>query len=136
MSSAVYSCELALVHDDVQRDVTITVENGRFLSVEVGAPPPSGSTRLRGVTVPGLANAHSHAFHRALRSRTQTGTGSFWTWRDLMYRAAERLEPDLYHRLARATFAEILPTGIAQKYYYYFADGRIKFCVTDSEWRF
>ncbi|MET0663040.1 MAG: formimidoylglutamate deiminase, partial [Ilumatobacteraceae bacterium] len=59
-----------------------------------------------------LANAHSHAFHRVLRSRTQAGRGTFWTWRDLMYRAAERLQPDTYHRLARATFAEMAMAGV------------------------
>ena len=62
--------------------------------------------------MPGLANAHSHAFHRALRSRTQADRGTFWTWRDLMYRAAERLQPDSYHRLARATFAEMAMAGV------------------------
>lgn len=55
---------------------------------------------------------HSHAFHRALRSRTQADRGTFWTWRDLMYRAAERLTPDLYHRLARAAFAEMASAGV------------------------
>ncbi len=62
--------------------------------------------------LPGLANAHSHAFHRALRARTQRDRGSFWTWRDLMYRAAERLNPDRYRRLARAVYAEMALAGI------------------------
>ena len=44
-------------------------------------------------TLPGLANAHSHAFHRALRGRTQTGPGTFWTWRDEMYRWRRRSTP-------------------------------------------
>ena len=61
--------------------------------------------RLRGVTLPGLANAHSHAFHRALRGRTQRGGGSFWTWREDMYAVAERLTPDGYFALARAVYA-------------------------------
>ena len=68
--------------------------------------------RLPGLVVPGLANAHSHAFHRALRSRTQRDRGSFWTWRDLMYRAAGRLDPDGYRRLARAVYAEMALAGI------------------------
>lgn len=67
---------------------------------------------LGGVTIPGLVNAHSHAFHRALRGRTHGGQGTFWTWREEMYRAAQRLDPDRYHRLAVAVFAEMLAAGI------------------------
>ena len=63
--------------------------------------------------MPGFANAHSHAFHRALRGRTQRGTGSFWTWREQMYAVAATLDPDRYHRLARATFAEMALAGVA-----------------------
>lgn len=57
------------------------------------------------------ANAHSHAFHRVLRGRTHGGSGSFWTWRDRMYRAAAALDPDLYRELAEAVFAEMLVCG-------------------------
>ena len=74
---------------------------------------PGGDVeRVAGLTIPGLVNAHSHAFHRALRSRTQAGTGSFWTWRDQMYRLAATLTPGSYQRLARATFAEMALAGI------------------------
>lgn len=113
MSPTAYLCDLALVGDEVVEDVVITVDDGRFTSVETAGAPPADPVRLRGLTLPGLANSHSHAFHRALRSRTQVGAGSFWTWRDLMYRAAERLDPDRCHRLARATFAEMALAGIA-----------------------
>ena len=78
-----------------------------------GVPAPlSGAVRLDGMTLPGLANAHSHAFQRALRGRTQHGTGSFWTWREQMYRAAERIDPDTYLALARATYAEMALAGV------------------------
>ena len=50
---------------------------------------------------PGLANCHSHAFHRALRGRTQRERGTFWTWREQMYAVAGRLDPDSYFALAR-----------------------------------
>ena len=74
--------------------------------------PPDGAERARGLTLPGLANAHSHAFHRALRGRTQAERGSFWTWREQMYALAGRLDPDRYLALARATFAEMALAGI------------------------
>ncbi|MET0692519.1 MAG: formimidoylglutamate deiminase, partial [Propionibacteriaceae bacterium] len=77
------------------------------------AQPESGDAILPGLVLPGLANAHSHAFHRALRARTQApGAGSFWTWRDQMYAVAGRLDPDSYYDLARAVYAEMVLTGI------------------------
>ena len=112
MTGTTYWCELALLDDGVGADVALTVEDGRFTSTEASVPAPPDAIRLPGLTVAGLADAHSHAFHRALRGRTQTGSGSFWTWRDVMYRAAERLDPDRYHRLARATFAEMALAGV------------------------
>ena len=75
-------------------------------------PPQPGSHRLRGLVIPGLANAHSHAFHRALRAAPNATAASFWTWRDLMYRAAERLNPERYRRLTRAVYAEMALAGI------------------------
>ena len=106
-------CEHAwLGGDSVSEGVLITVADGRITSIDTGTPAPSGSHRLRGLVIPGLANAHSHAFHRALRARTQRDRGSFWTWRDLMYRAAERLNPDRYRRLSRAVYAEMALAGI------------------------
>ncbi|MFL5893627.1 MAG: formimidoylglutamate deiminase, partial [Thermoleophilaceae bacterium] len=81
-----------------------------------------------GVTIPGLANAHSHAFQRALRARTEGGPGSFWTWREQMYELAGRLDPDSYLRLARATFAEMSVAGVTVvgefHYLHHRADGR------------
>jgi formiminoglutamate deiminase len=58
-----------------------------------------------------FANCHSHAFHRALRGRGDRGW-TFWDWREGMYAVAEVLDPDLYHRLARATYAEMALAGI------------------------
>jgi len=80
--------------------------------VTPGAPPPPHAQRLPGLVLPGLANAHSHAFHRALRGRTHRGTGDFWSWRAQMYGVAERLDPDRYLRLARACYAEMALAGV------------------------
>ena len=59
-----------------------------------------------------MANAHSHAFQRVLRGRTQGGQGSFWTWREQMYASVAALTPDGYLALARAAFAEMALAGI------------------------
>ncbi|WP_175543508.1 formimidoylglutamate deiminase [Micromonospora pattaloongensis] len=94
-------------------DVLIEVTDGRFTAVTAGVTPaPADATRLAGLTLPGLANAHSHAFHRALRGRTHAERGTFWTWRDRMYEVAARLTPDRYLALARATYAEMALAGI------------------------
>jgi formiminoglutamate deiminase len=110
-----YWCELAwLGGDQAEAGVVVELDAGRIASVTPGASAPgSGAVRLDGLTLPGLANAHSHAFQRALRGRAQRGRGSFWTWREEMYRAAERLDPDTYYALARATYAEMALAGIA-----------------------
>src|SRR5262245_57692047 len=94
------------------RRVLIEVPGERFTAVTPGGEqPPPDATRLDGLVLPGFANAHSHAFHRALRGRTHAGKGTFWTWREKMYALADRLTPDTYRALARATFAEMALAG-------------------------
>jgi formiminoglutamate deiminase len=96
----------------VVEGVLVEVEGDRIAAVTEGVDPPPGATRLAGVTIPGLANGHSHAFHRALRGRTHRGAGDFWSWRELMYRVAATLDPDRYLELATATYAEMALAGI------------------------
>jgi formiminoglutamate deiminase len=94
-------------------DVLIEADGERFTSATPGVTEvPAGAERLPGLTLPGFANAHSHAFHRALRGATQTGRGTFWTWREVMYGVAARLDPDSYFQLARAVYAEMALAGV------------------------
>ena len=92
-------------------DVLVEVEDGRFTAVTPDSDPRC-AIPVRGLVVPGLANTHSHAFHRALRGRTQRGRGTFWTWREQMYDVAARLDPETYLELARATYREMAAAGI------------------------
>jgi formiminoglutamate deiminase len=98
----------------ITADVLIAAAGDRFTAVTPRTPPAAapGATRLPGLTLPGLANAHSHAFHRALRGITQAGRGTFWTWRERMYELAGRLDPASYLALARAVYAEMALAGI------------------------
>ncbi|MEU8235318.1 formimidoylglutamate deiminase [Actinoplanes sp. NPDC048967] len=105
-----YFAQYAWVGGTVARDVRIEIEDGRFAAVTPGSAPTG--TLLPGLVLPGLANAHSHAFHRALRGRTHADRGSFWTWRELMYEVAGRLDPDSYFTLARAVYGEMALAGI------------------------
>jgi formiminoglutamate deiminase len=113
--------EFALVDGAVAADVEVAAEDGVIIGVTTDDSTGHNrrldgaqlaTRRIAGLTMPGLANCHSHAFHRALRGRTQTERGSFWTWRDQMYRVAEELTPDSYHALAVEVYAEMRATGI------------------------
>ena len=87
--------------------------------------PSTGS----GTGYPAFANCHSHAFHRALRGRNHRGS-TFWGWRDGMYAVAGVLDPDLYHRLARATYSEMALAGIGavgEFHYLHHAPGGIPY---------
>jgi formimidoylglutamate deiminase len=85
-----------------------------------GLAPPSQNEvveRLKNrALLPGLVNAHSHAFQRVIRGRTEHRTGntadSFWTWREMMYSAAERLSPEDLYDASRMAFMEMALSGI------------------------
>jgi formiminoglutamate deiminase len=117
----------ALLPGGLARDVTFTVDDGRFAAVTAGTAP-GDARRLPGVVLPGFADVHSHAFHRALRGRTHDHGGTFWTWRERMYAVAARLDPDSYLALARAAFAERVLTGVTTvgefHYLHHAPDGR------------
>jgi formimidoylglutamate deiminase len=66
--------------------------------------------------LPGLVNAHSHAFQRVIRGRTErrggVGRDNFWTWREMMYSAATRLSPEDIYDASRMAFLEMVASGI------------------------
>lgn len=111
--SIVYWAEHAWLGAYTEQGVVLEVAEGRITAVRPGIDtPPPGAEVLRGLTIPGLANTHSHAFHRALRGRVQVGGGSFWTWREMMYAAVHHLTPENYFTLARAVYAEMALAGV------------------------
>lgn len=103
--------ERAVIGGAVRERVAIEEHDGVFTRVEPDAEMPWHARVLAGVVIPGAVNAHSHAFHRVLRSRTHRGRDSFWSWREQMYAAAAVLDPETYGLLARAVFAEMLQAG-------------------------
>lgn len=95
---------------DLTPGVVIEVDEGFITEVSKESHP--GDIPLAGVTMPGLVNAHSHAFHRVLRGRTHGRGGDFWVWRETMYDVAANLTPESYERLATAVFIEMAMAGI------------------------
>jgi formimidoylglutamate deiminase len=88
--------------------------SGRIVEIADGIP---NATSLNGrAMLPGLVNAHSHAFQRIIRGRTeyrsQNATASFWTWRERMYEAATKLGPEEIYNISRLAFLEMATTGI------------------------
>lgn len=98
------------IHVGAERvEGTLVVQEGRVVGVEPGA---IGGARLM---LPGLVNAHSHAFQRAFRGHVQwraAGSDDFWSWRDRMYAVANSLDPEGVEAVAALAFLEMLEAGI------------------------
>ena len=93
-------------------NVLLEVASGRITTIAEGVTPvPHDAVALKGWTVPGFANVHSHAFQRLLRGEVESGGGDFWEWRERMYRYAD-WEPADYFNHARLVFREMLEAGI------------------------
>src|SRR5215831_8488144 len=103
----------ALLPQGWREQVRLSATDGCIQSVEVGVTPDEGDER-HAIGVPGLGNLHSHAFQRGLAGLTERrgpGDDTFWSWRELMYRFVERIDPDELEALAALAFAEMLESG-------------------------
>jgi formimidoylglutamate deiminase len=102
------------------QDVLLAVGvDGNWVSVEPNAVDEArqGAVQLKGPVLPGLVNAHSHAFQRAIAGLTERSEGSsddFWSWRDRMYSAALRITPEQLEAVAALLYAELLQAGYTQ----------------------
>jgi formimidoylglutamate deiminase len=110
-----YLPDLLVAGGRVHEGVALSVSGG--LVVAVGEPAPGfAPVRLPGkALLPGLVSAHGHSFQRAIRGRTQVrhaGRSDFWSWREAMYRAAVRLDPEDVYAVARMAFHEAARAGI------------------------
>ncbi len=102
----------ALLPGGLAPDVTLEVTGQHYTRVAPRTEPSPQARRLPGVVMPGLANAHSHVYMRALRGRIHAGARAEWAARELQHKLIAKLTPDNLHRLARATFAEMALAGI------------------------
>src|ERR1700737_1503096 len=112
-----YQLESALLPQGWARECTVPVaEDGIITHVDTDATIASmpGAERVAGVTIPGMPNAHSHAFQRAMVGNTEyrlSARDSFWTWRQAMYQLANRIEPEELQILATQLLVEMLKAG-------------------------
>ena len=108
--------ESALLPAGWAHRVRITGCEGLISAVETDADPGEADER-HAVGIPGLPNLHSHAFQRAIAGLTERrgpAADSFWTWRELMYRFVERIDPDQLEAIAALAFAEMLEAGFTR----------------------
>ena len=95
-------------------NVRFGIDNGRLARIDVAARPGTDDTRV-GCVIPGLCNAHSHAFQRALAGHTEQRSpaehDSFWTWRERMYELAGRVDAAALTAIARQAYCEMLASG-------------------------
>lgn len=91
--------------------------DGCWADVRAGVAAPAGAQVLHGAALPGLVDAHSHAFQRAfagLAERRDTEHDDFWSWRDRMYQVALRVTPQQLRDVAAQLYVELLHGGYTQ----------------------
>ena len=113
----------ALLQKGWADDVRLTIADGRIAGIQRDASA-TGADFIAGVVIPGLGNAHSHAFQRALAGRTERrsprGKDNFWTWRERMYELAGDLDPESLAAIAAQAYSEMVAsgyTGVAEFHY-------------------
>jgi formimidoylglutamate deiminase len=101
-------------HDAVLLEID---DAGRWSRIEAGVAAPADARTLAGPVLPGLVDAHSHAFQRAfagLAEQREADADDFWSWRDRMYRVALRITPAQLRAIAAKLYAELLCGGYTQ----------------------
>ncbi|HLL17536.1 MAG TPA: formimidoylglutamate deiminase [Rubrivivax sp.] len=117
-SSALLWAPQAWVDGRWQQAVLLRADvQGHWIEVVPGVPAPPQAERLAGAALPGLVNAHSHAFQRAfvgLAERRDSAHDDFWSWRDRMYGVALKLTPEMMRSIAAHLYGELLCGGYTQ----------------------
>ena len=106
--------------EDLFEDGAVLIDDdGNLVSVgHVTEAAAQGAERAdlgQALLMPGMVNAHSHAFQRVFRGHVQwrgADQDSFWSWREAMYQAANSLNPEEIEAVSRDCFAEMASAGI------------------------
>jgi formiminoglutamate deiminase len=98
-------------------NVRVTIQNGVIADVAAGQALDPAEEK-HGVALPGLANVHSHAFQRGMAGLAEHKGGAaeenFWSWREVMYRFLDRMDPDDMQAIAAQAYVEILESGFTR----------------------
>jgi formimidoylglutamate deiminase len=116
---SIYRLQSVYLPQGWAREVLVTVSEGMITAIETNSRSASQTEHaeiepLDGIVVPGMPNAHSHAFQRAMAGNAeyrQSARDSFWTWRQAMYALANRVEPEALRIVATQLFVEMLKSG-------------------------
>ncbi len=135
-----YSIEAALLPQGWVENAAVSVSDaGIVTQIGLEAAPP-GAERIAGIAVPGMPNAHSHAFQRAMAGATEyrlSARDSFWTWRQAMYALANRIEPEELEIVAAQLFIEMLKAGytsVAEFHYLHRRANATPYLGTNDLW--
>lgn len=122
-------CPLALLPEGWRKNVLLRWDAAGSL-VDVSPASAAGQARSAcGPVIAGMPNLHSHAFQRAMAGLTEvmgSPSDSFWSWRKLMYRFAQRLQPEHQEAIARHLYIEMLKAGytsVCEFHYLHHAPG-------------
>jgi formimidoylglutamate deiminase len=145
-----YHFQSAFLSQGWARDVVVTVSDEGLITAmdaagAAGRVAPAegraaGAERIDGIVIPGMANAHSHAFQRAMAGNTEyrlSARDSFWTWRSAMYALANRIEPGDLQILATQLFVEMLKSGytsVAEFHYLHRQKGGVPYAGENALW--
>lgn len=104
----------ALLQKGWAENVRLRLRTGKIDAITENASPEKADF-IAGVVIPGLCNAHSHAFQRSLAGRTEerspAGRDNFWTWRERMYELAGLMDAESLSAIARQAYGEMLASG-------------------------
>jgi formimidoylglutamate deiminase len=107
-------CNILLQGDRWRRDAVLSVTQDGLISGIEQDTPDSADIALGGIVVPGMPNVHSHSFQRLIAGLTGPRgrqRDSFWSWREAMYRTANRISPEQFGAVAQWVFLEMLKEG-------------------------
>ncbi len=107
-------CETLLQGDNWQNDAVLDIAADGFISSIATGRADSADHRIHGIVIPGMPNAHSHCFQRLIAGLTGpqgNHSDSFWSWRNAMYRCANRISPQQFGQVASWVFTEMLKAG-------------------------
>src|ERR1700728_1973183 len=148
-----YRLQSAYLPQGWARDVRVMVSDGIITAIETSSssepqparePQPAAGQefeRVDGIVVPGMPNAHSHAFQRAMAGNAEYRIGardSFWTGRQAMYALANRIGPEDLRIIATQLFVEMLKAGytsVAEFHYLHRQPGGGAYAETNELWR-